>query len=68
MVRIDGYMELSAGAEVCFTFEEADQQGFAYRVVEVWLAGATPTAAPAPVTDPSAYRGGLFTSEEDVSE
>ena len=66
MVRIDGYQELSAGAEVCFTFEEADQDGFAYRVVAVWPAGTTPTAEPAPDMDPSAYRGGLFTTAEGV--
>lgn len=64
MVRIDGHKELSTGAEVHFTFEEAEQDGFAYRVVAVWPAGATPTAEPTPITDSSAYRGGLFFIQE----
>ena len=41
-VLVPGYRELDTGAAVEFTFEVAEQDGYSFRAVEVWLAGQAP--------------------------
>ena len=41
-VLVPGYRTLDAGAAVEFTFEAADQDGYAFRAVEVWPAHQMP--------------------------
>jgi CspA family cold shock protein len=41
-VLVPGYKGLTAGQDVEFTYEAADQDGYAYRAVEVWPAGQQP--------------------------
>jgi len=35
-VLVDGYRSLEEGQQVRFSFEAADQDGYAFRAVEVW--------------------------------
>jgi CspA family cold shock protein len=42
-VHVAGYRRLAAGDEVAFSFEQADQDGYSYRTVEVWPAGQSPS-------------------------
>ncbi len=41
-VLVPGYRQLDAGAVVEFTWEAADQDGYAFRAVEVWPADQAP--------------------------
>jgi cold shock protein len=41
-VEVDGYRRLTAGQEVALEFEEARQDGFAFRATRVWPWGAEP--------------------------
>ena len=41
-VLVPGYRELAVGATVEFTFETAEQDGYAFRAVEVWPADQVP--------------------------
>ena len=44
-VLVPGYRRLEAGQEVSFTFEVAEQDGFSFRALEAWPAGAPPGGA-----------------------
>jgi CspA family cold shock protein len=41
-VLVPGYRELAAGGAVEFRFEDAEQDGYAFRAVEVWPADQAP--------------------------
>jgi cold shock protein len=41
-VLVPGYRTLDDGAAVEFTFEAAEQDGYAFRAVETWPAGEAP--------------------------
>ena len=60
-IIMDGYRSLTAGEQVTFSHESAQQDGFAFRAVLVWPPGVEPGPAP-PREDgePSAaYRSAL---------
>jgi CspA family cold shock protein len=60
-VQVAGYRALEAGQVVSFRHENADQDGFTYRAVELWPAGQGPVAADHEISGPTeAYRGQLF--------
>jgi cold shock protein len=50
-VAVAGYRALQAAQPVALEWEAADQDGFAYRAVRVWPAGASPVDQPAQDAD-----------------
>ena len=59
-VLVPGYRQLEAGAVVEFTAEAAEQDGYAFRAVEVWPADQAPVASSDEGSGgPSAYRSTL---------
>jgi CspA family cold shock protein len=50
VIRMDGYRELAPSAPVRFTFERADQDGYAYRATDVW-----PSDQPSGGEDPPSH-------------
>jgi CspA family cold shock protein len=68
-IATDGYRELSPGDSVTFDFERADQDGWAYRSVTVWLAGAEDAVLGEPrKTDPTDAYESRLTISPDRSE
>jgi CspA family cold shock protein len=57
-VLMSGYRSLTAGRTVSFDFEQARQDGFAYRAVAVWT-GAERPEPPADQDPSGAYRSTL---------
>ena len=52
-VLVPGFRELEAGAAVEFAFESAEQDGYAFRAVEVWPADQAPVRSGHEVSGPS---------------
>ncbi len=66
MLLMPGYRTLAVGAAVEFTFEPADQDGFAFRANELWPAGQTPERTDASRPTPStAYSSTLTITADD---
>jgi cold shock protein len=67
-VEADGYRELTIGETVHFTAGQGAQDGFAYRVVQLWRSGAKPGVATHQPSGPDdAYRSVLaVVFDEDV--
>lgn len=69
-VLVPGYRELDAGLTVEFTFEAAEQDGYAFRAVEVWPADQAPVRSSVEVSGASpAYHSTLtlaFDSEDET--
>jgi CspA family cold shock protein len=69
-VLVPGYRARDAGEAVEFTFEAAEQDGFAFRAVEVWPAGQVPVRSGDEVPGPSsAHRSTLtltFDGEDET--
>jgi CspA family cold shock protein len=57
-VAVEGYRRLTPGASVTLEFEEADQDGYAYRARRVWPWGSEPYEPPAQ-SDGAAYSSTL---------
>lgn len=59
-VLVPGFQALSAGQEVTFEYESAEQDGYRFRAVEVWPTGQQPDRRPSKDQGPSdAYRSHL---------
>jgi CspA family cold shock protein len=54
-----GYRELTAGQQVTFRAEAANQDGFAYRALKVWTGDAEPPDPPPNEGGSAAYRSVL---------
>ncbi len=64
-VQLTGYRTLTPGAAVRFVFERADQDGFAFRAVQVFPPGVE-AAVPPSIGGPSgAYRSTLTITFDD---
>jgi len=57
---VAGHRSLTAGEAVSFTFEEVDQDGFVFRVLEVWPAGQAPVRREDEPDDSSAFHSTLI--------
>jgi len=66
-VLVPGYQALDAGAVVELAYEAAEQDGYAFRALEVWPAGQTPVRA-RPLPPGPAYRSTLTFTFEDGDE
>lgn len=65
-VLVAGYRSLDPGATVEFTVEAGEQDGYAYRAVEVWPAGQAPVRSDDEASRPSAaYRSSLTLTFDD---
>jgi len=69
-VLVSGYRALETAAAVEFTFETAEQDGYAFRAVEVWPAGQAPVRTRDVASGPSpAYHSTLtltFDSDDET--
>jgi cold shock protein len=63
-----GYGALTAGEPVSFTYEAGDQDGYAFRAVEVRPAWVDPSYVREPPTQSTGYRSGLTIPSEDSDE
>lgn len=64
-VLVEGYRSLEAGAEVELTIEQVRQDGYDYRAVEVWPAGAIPVRTPVETGPSAAYTSSLSLTFDD---
>jgi len=62
---VGGYRTLAAGDAVTFSFEEADQDGFVFRALEVWPADQDPVRREAQPEDSSAFFSRLIIHVDD---
>ncbi|MGY2067612.1 hypothetical protein [Blastococcus sp. SYSU DS0619] len=68
-VLVPGYGALDTAAAVEFTFETAEQDGYAFRAVEVWPADQSPVRDADVVSGPSpAYRSTLTLTSDSEAE
>ncbi len=68
-LQVPGYHALTPGDPVTFTFEPAEQDGFAFRAVSVLPAGPGATdVSPPPVRGSTAYRTTLPLAPDDEAD
>lgn len=60
-VLVPGYRTLSAGQEVTFQYESAEQDGYRFRAVEVWPSGRHPDRSSFEDSGPSDAYGSHLT-------
>lgn len=59
VLRMSGYKTLEVGQDVAFEFEAAEQDGYEFRAVRVWLAGSDPGDESSAEGPSAAYRSEL---------
>ena len=59
VLAMEGYRTLVPGQRVSFRAEAADQDGYAYRAVKVWLGDTEPDDRPRPDGGSAAYHSRL---------
>ena len=66
-VVMDGYRRLVPGDRVTFTYEQADQDGYSFRALEVWPPGVEPGTRMPPSSSPNvgAYKSRLTITLDD---
>ena len=68
-IAMEGYRELTAGQPVRFTFESADQDGYAFRAMAVWPLGTDTDVPVEPQSASPAYGSNLvLTYDEDPDD
>ncbi len=67
-VLVPGYRELAAGVAVAFTFEAAEQDGYAFRAVEVWPADQVPVRSGVEVSGASPVHRSALTLTFDSED
>jgi CspA family cold shock protein len=68
-VAVTGYRSLSPGQEVELEYEQADQDGYAFRAVRAWPQGQPPAPFPTPQAGPSSvYRSTLTITFDNSSD
>jgi cold shock protein len=66
-IQMDGYRSLGVGQKISFTFERANQDGFSFRAVKVWI-GAEPPNGEGITKSSDAYGSSLDLVVDDESE